>query len=431
MDALQPKIQGLVTPYLAATGNLPLVVGVLRGDEQQAFGFGELTKGAGDGPDENTVFEIGSITKVFTANLLADLVREGRVRLDDPVRTYLPESVRVPTFAGREITLFHLTTHTSSLPRLPSNLWKTVKDMGNPYANYREEDLYEFLTHYHVWRPIGTTPRYSNLGAGLLGHALARACGQGYEEAVAAHVARPLGLTDTSVTLSPDQQSRLAVGHNKKGEPVPNWDLPSLAGAGALRSTVRDMLRYLRANLGGAEGPAKEMLETCQELYPLRRAPLWQQYGSALGLTAAGLLAQWHWGIHPGSWKFALAVMLGPVVGAWVGGWVPGLAALALSVAGTWNLWGQDFGYVRATLVGLFFLYFLAGRRPAAVRLGWQSGELKSGEPLVWHNGGTGGYRSFIGFCPNTRTAVAVLSASERDVDDIGVGVMNALQQAI
>src|SRR5208283_4407870 len=117
--------------------------------------------------DGDTVFEIGSITKVFTALLLADMAQRGEVALTDPVSKYLPKGVKMPGRNGHAIMLQDLATHTSGLPRLPSNM--KPKDFMNPYADYTPELLYQFLSSYELPRDPGSKWEYSNLGAGLLG----------------------------------------------------------------------------------------------------------------------------------------------------------------------------------------------------------------------------------------------------------------------
>jgi CubicO group peptidase (beta-lactamase class C family) len=129
--------------------------------------------------DGDSVFEIGSITKVFTATVLAEMVERGEVKLDDPVQRYLPSSVRMPQRNGRQITLLDLATQSSGLPRLPNNL--RPKSMTNPYADYTVEQMYEFLSGYQLTRDAGEEYEYSNIGVGLLGHALARRAGLSYE----------------------------------------------------------------------------------------------------------------------------------------------------------------------------------------------------------------------------------------------------------
>jgi D-alanyl-D-alanine-carboxypeptidase/D-alanyl-D-alanine-endopeptidase len=203
--------------------------------------------------DGDTVFEIGSITKVFTALLLADMVQRGEVALTDPVARYVPPEGRPPAFDGKPITLLDLATHTSGLPRMPNNF--RPKDPANPYADYTIPDMYAALATTPPKYYPGSHYEYTNLGFALLGHALALRAGRTYEQLVIERICQPLGLNDTSITLTPSMQARLTPGHNTGLQKVPNWDIPTLAGAGALRSTANDLLRFLDAAQGSVKTP--------------------------------------------------------------------------------------------------------------------------------------------------------------------------------
>jgi serine-type D-Ala-D-Ala carboxypeptidase/endopeptidase len=203
-------------------------------------------------PDERSVFEIGSVTKTFTATLLAEMAGRGEVRLDEPVADLLP-GVKVPSRDGRAIELLDLATQSSGLPRLPGNL--APKDDANPYADYSEAQLFAFLRSYELPRAPGAGYEYSNLGFGLLGFALARREGTSYEALLTRRILAPLNLRDTRIALSPDLKARLVPGHDESGAAVANWDVPTLAGAGALRSTAADLAAYVAANLA-ADLPA-------------------------------------------------------------------------------------------------------------------------------------------------------------------------------
>jgi CubicO group peptidase (beta-lactamase class C family) len=153
-----------------------IVVGIVDRRGRRVVSHGALAKGDPRRLGADTVFEIGSETKVFTSLLLADMVRRGEVSLDDPVAKYLPPSVHVPERGGRQITLIDLATHSSGLPRMPTNF--RPKDMGNPYADYTAEQLFQFVSGYTLSRDIGAQYEYSNLAVGLLGQALAAAPGR-------------------------------------------------------------------------------------------------------------------------------------------------------------------------------------------------------------------------------------------------------------
>jgi CubicO group peptidase (beta-lactamase class C family) len=212
----------------------------------------------------DSVFEIGSVTKTFTALLLADVVSRGEVRLEDPIGLYLPPGVSAPSRGEREITLLDLVTHTSRLPRVPRRILWRFWDLENPYAGFGVDDLHAEIARARVKRSIGRRFRYSNLGFGLLGYLLSRAAGQDYEGLVRERICVPLGLSSTAVTIDGDLRSRLVQGHRRGGKPVGTWELSSLAGAGGLRSSAADLLRYVEAHLRPAGTPLEAALEAVQ-----------------------------------------------------------------------------------------------------------------------------------------------------------------------
>jgi CubicO group peptidase (beta-lactamase class C family) len=246
------------------------VVGVIDGEGRRVVAHGRYKRGSKRQVDGDTLFEIGSNTKVLTSLLLSEMARRGEVRLDDPVARRLPDGVTMPERGGRSLTLVDLATHTSGLPRMPANF--APKDRSNPYADYTVEQLYAFLSGHTLTRDIGARYEYSNLGVGLLGHALARRCGTTYENLVRERITGPLGMRDTAITLSPALKTRLAHGHDEDGRPVPNWDLSeAFAGAGALRSTTNDLLTFLAAVLGYQDSPLKPAMDA-QLAFPMRVA---------------------------------------------------------------------------------------------------------------------------------------------------------------
>ena len=311
--------------------NTGIVVGIIDGDETAYFSYGVRSLIGKEPVDEHSVFEIGSITKTFTGIILADWVIKGKMNLDDPIQKYLPEGITAPTRNGASIKLVHLSNHTSSLPRMPNNF--NPANPANPFADYSEKQLYDFLESYELPRDIGSQYEYSNYAAGLLGHIMATSEGKTYEALMIDVIARPLGMKDTRIAFTPNMKKNLAMGHSG-GAQVENWDLISLAGAGAIRSTAVDMLNYVRANMGSAKS----------KLYPAMQ--LSHKNSRADGAT--------------------------PMVG-----------------------------------------------------LGWHIGAA-DGLELVWHNGGTGGYRTFAGFLKGGNKGVVVLSNSNASVDDIGMHLLNS-----
>jgi serine-type D-Ala-D-Ala carboxypeptidase/endopeptidase len=241
------EVRAILQQRIAEGRAVGLVVGLLEAD-----GSSRIVLAGSAGPDalplgERSLFEIGSITKTFTGALLAEMARREEVSLTDPVARFLPADVRVPSRAGRQITLVELATHTSALPRMPDNF--TPADARNPYADYSVAQLHEFIAGHALQRDIGETVEYSNVGMGLLGHVLARAAGSSYEEALRSRILHPLALHNTAMTIGPGPRDRMAQGHDRTGDVVPLWDIPTLAGAGALRSDVIDMMRWLAVNM--------------------------------------------------------------------------------------------------------------------------------------------------------------------------------------
>jgi serine-type D-Ala-D-Ala carboxypeptidase/endopeptidase len=250
----QQDIDALVTPLIEAEWCVGAVVGVIDEQGTRVFGYGRLSRDDSRKPDGDSVFEIGSITKGFTGILLADMVGRGEVALDDPAQKLLPASVKLRVFEEQPITLEHLTTHASGLPRLPGDF--APADWSNPYADYTADRMYAFLNEFKPKRAPRAQFEYSNLGTGLLGHLLALRAGKGYEALVAERILDPLGMSDTYFDLPGDARARLARGHNADGETVGNWDFSALAAAGALRSTANDMLKFLAAAIAAADAPS-------------------------------------------------------------------------------------------------------------------------------------------------------------------------------
>jgi serine-type D-Ala-D-Ala carboxypeptidase/endopeptidase len=230
-----------------------IVVGVIEPQGRRVVAYGGLDSGDPRPLDGDTIFEIGSITKVFTSLVLADMVERGEVKLTDPVADYLPAHVRVPERHGGQITLKDLSMHMSALPRMPSNV--DSADPANPFADYSITRLYEFLSTYQLPRDVGAGFEYSNLGGALLGHALARRSGVDYGALVEARIAGPLGMDSTRIPLTREMKDHLAAGHAYALSPTANWDLGALDAAGALHSTANDLLKFLAAILGYTKTP--------------------------------------------------------------------------------------------------------------------------------------------------------------------------------
>ena len=241
------EVDRFIRPLVEGEYCQSVVVGLVAEGGTRVFGYGRKSSGDAAAPDGDTVYEIGSVSKAFTGLLLAEAVRRGEVALDDPVQKYLPDGVKVPEAGEQEITLAHLASHTSGLPRLPDNM--APKNPADPYADYTAKQMYEYLSWCEPARGAGEGFEYSNLGAGLLGQVLARRAGTTYEALVVDRIGRPLKMAETTMRLTPPMKKRLAPGHDADGNPAANWDLGVFAGAGGLRSTGNDMVRFVAANV--------------------------------------------------------------------------------------------------------------------------------------------------------------------------------------
>lgn len=313
--------------------NQSIVVAVVDENGTRFISYGKTAEtAAAKNADENTVFEIGSITKTFTGTLLAEAVRRGEVSLADPISKYLPKTVKTPSRNGKEITLLDLATQSSGLPSLPRNF--APKDWKNPYADYTIQQMYDFLSGYQLTRDIGAKYEYSNFGMGLLGHILSLRAGVSYEDLTRARILKPLAMNETTITLSPALKARMAQGYDQSGEPVSDWDFLTFQAAGALRSTAKDMAKFVRANIGSSKS---DLAIAFGEAHKPRR-----DVGGQMKIGLA-----WH----------------------------------VLSAA--------------------------------------------SGD-IVWHNGGTGGFRSFAGFNEARKKGIVVLSNTAESVDDIGFHFLDA-----
>ena len=277
-----------------------IVVALIDDSGTTYYSYGKTSQD-GAPVNEHTIYEIGSVTKVFTAILLADMVERGVVTLDAPVEEYLPPEVQVPELNGK-ITLEHLATHRSGLPRLPTNF--DPQDPTNPYADYVVEDLYTFLSGYTLPRDPGAQYEYSNLGSGLLGHTLAHVANESYEQLVIDRISAPLGLDDTRITLSEEQEERLAQAHLNGGQETGIWDFDCLAGCGALRSSVAEMARFVAANMGLYE---TDLYPVLQRTHQARADTDYAHQQIALGWlvsTAYDTTFTWHNGGTGGSHSF-------------------------------------------------------------------------------------------------------------------------------
>jgi len=260
----------LMLRYLVEDGEAKgIVIGLLDSDgSTRVVSYGSA--GAGRPPlGTRSSFEIGSITKVFTATLLADMVARGDVALDDPVSKYLPPEVVAPTFGGRAITLVDLATHTSGLSDAVLAGELASRGVNDPLT-LSVDMLYRALSEHKLEREPGTLFEYSNAGMGLLGHALARAAGTSLRALIKERVLDPLGMNETGYALEEIPEGQLTQGHAGDQAIPPVVVSEALEGAGGLRSNIEDMLRFLAANVGDADTELERaMRQTHEPLHPI------------------------------------------------------------------------------------------------------------------------------------------------------------------
>lgn len=325
----------LLQPLVADQKIVGVCVGIHVNGEDFIKGYGRVKLDSDAPPDAESVYELASISKVFTGVLLAQMAMSGDVSLEQPVRELLPDTLIVPTFEGNEVQLHHLSSQNSGLPRMPANFQPA--DDKNPYADYTVEKMYEFLGQCTLKTRPGEKYAYSNLGVGLLGHALARKAGKSYEELLVERVCGPLEMNATRVVFTPEMLAHEAPPHDKNRALTSHWDIPTFAGAGGIRSSVGDMMKFARANLGDPPSPLTPFMEESHK----ERIRVNENLGVGLG---------WH------------------------------------------------------------LSYFK---------------ELD--EPIVWHNGETGGFRTFFGLLKNRKIAVVLLCNTRFSMDEPGFEMLKRL----
>lgn len=333
-NIIQEIIEHKLTIEKSAVG---VSVAIIENDRVEYLNFGLTNKEKKIATNSKSLFEIGSISKTFTSMALASMVKEGKVKLTDPVQQFLPSNVKMPKRNGEAITLLTLANHTSALPRLPNNM--PFGDVQDPYADYTVEMMYEFLNGYELPRDIGEKLEYSNLAFGLLGHALELIDNKTYQQVIANRVLKPLSMQSTFVDVPQSHIKMFSDGHDATLNKTKHWQLPTLAGAGAIRSNIKDMALYLKANLN--QTPLKD--------------------------------------------------------------------AISLTHKQTTSLDGQG----------------------PKVGLGWFINETENGSYL-WHTGGTGGFRTFIGFNKENQKGIVILENTANGMDAIGdaflTGSLNKLK---
>jgi len=347
---LHQRVVEIVGPI--ARNHVGLVVATIAGDARDISGFGRVHLASDATPNGETIFEIGSLSKVFTGILLAESIQRADLSLTTPIASLLPNFANLSESQAASITLEHLVTHTSGLPRMPTpsfrfrpvTLWNAIV-AGDSYQYYTERDLQKLVTKKTLRSTPGAEFEYSNAGFGLLGHIISQRYGQEYHALINTMIAAPLGMKDTGITLNQEQEKRFASGYRScfclgtryLAQRSAHWNFPNcMAGAGGLRSNANDMLLFLAANMNRTISDVTPALQSSHKV-------LFTKDATQIGM-------------------------------AWFHKPLPG-----------------------------------------------------TGESIIWHNGETGGFASFLGFTANGRVGVCVLSNSARSVDHIGETLLEML----
>jgi serine-type D-Ala-D-Ala carboxypeptidase/endopeptidase len=332
------KLDSIAGAFLSKSGSSCIVICIINHGKREIFTYGTLEKNGRIAADSNTIFEIGSITKLFTSLEVARLVATGKMHYSDSISMYLPRGTRAPGFQGHPITMQKLLNHTSGLPRIPDNLMSPEKsgfDSLNPYAAYSLKNLYEYLNNCKLERSPGDKYEYSNLGMGLAGDIISSYYSEPYGRVISREILFPLHMIHTTA-LSDTSNMILAKPYSASGREVKNWDFEAMAGAGAIRSDAADMGKFLKFTMnpgGNSDSLLSRAMQDCQRI----------QINAAPNLK---------------------------------------------------------------------------------VGLGWHISPL-DGDSLFWHNGRTGGYRSFLGFTKDKQNGVVILTNSESGVDNMSIQVLH------
>ena len=321
----KPDVEKLIKQRIDSGKGFGIVVGIIDPDGVSFYNYGCLGFDDPTPVNEETVFELGSLTKAFTASLLQDMHEKNELSLDDPVETFFPD-IHIPNYQGQKILLKHLITHTGGLPYLPYNF--QCQDISNPFANYNMQQVFDFLNSYELPRPPGEQYDYSNLSVGLVGYIISGGSAASYQQILQERICQPLGLKNTSLGPTPAMEQNLSKAH-VGNQVVPFWEFPVLFGTGGIYSTVKDLACFLKTHMGLTNSVLTDTFQKTHKIYRSADEP-------------------------------------------------------NLSIASAWHV-SECF--------------------PSKV---------------IYLNGGTGGCRSYIGFCPDTQRGVVILSNSAVNINDLG-----------
>jgi len=250
ITALDSVVENAVIDFIQSPQNCGLSIGIIKDTLISFYNYGETKRDNKVLPKQNSLYETGSITKTFCGILLAYAVNEGKIKLDDDIRKYLPGEYPNLKTAKNVIEIKHLANHSSGLPRVPSDIESQDKyDPLNPYKNYNKEMLFDYLKKIKLENEPGQICDYSNTGMALLGIILERVYKRSFEELVKEKICYPNNMNNTAVNLSPYQLQQLCDGHDNTGNIIPHWDLGAFEAAGGIKSCTNDMINYLKLNM--------------------------------------------------------------------------------------------------------------------------------------------------------------------------------------
>ena len=263
--SLKERVDEIVEPYFKRKENVGLSIALIEGDKEAFLSYGSITKDTTILPNEHTIYELGSVTKVFTALLLAKLHQDSLIDINASIFKNLPDSLSENLDEENDITYLQLATHTSGLPRRPYNFGLKLKDEDNPFEQYTIEDLYNFIYTRNSMMKTSDKFLYSNTGYGLLGHCIENVLGNDLETCLQNNLFSTINMTQTSTLY----QENMAVGHDFYGKPVNYWKFKSMQGTGALKSSASDLAKFLKLEMNIVE-PSQTLrnaIEQTQVIY--------------------------------------------------------------------------------------------------------------------------------------------------------------------
>ncbi len=328
-------VDSIVSNYASSPLSVGLSIGIILNNKTFYYHYGAFEKGTNKLPTNETIYEIGSISKTFTGTLLAKAIEDNKVKLEDDIRKYLPASCARLEYKGSAIILKHLVNHTSRIPKIPTNLMQQKEyNLTNPYKNYTKKLLYEYLSTLQIDTLPGLIQEYSNTGMALLGIILQTVYKKSYEQLIQEYITKPIGMNKTFVTVPSTLENFYTKGYTN-GVETNHWDLGDIPGCGGIKSTIEDMLNYMNANLN----ETKTFYKTAHQIT-----------------------------------------------------------------------------YQKGKQSSAFAWFINSNTEP----------------PIIWHNGGTGGFTSFCGMIKGKKCAVILLSNTSdnrNEVNEMGVTILKYLQK--